>query len=117
MAMIVSTHPVPVDQIDEVLDYAPMMTYIADATAAWWSHLSGLAPEDCRALLANEDARSASQDLYIHLVEQQGKSDIDAVASAGAFLVSLAIDDADDQKIKELRESLRNHVRDSVREG
>ncbi|MGW1039557.1 hypothetical protein [Streptomyces sp. bgisy153] len=114
MTTLTMDRPTPsATETDEVADYAPMVDFITDATAAWWSYLTGLTPEFCRERFTTEFARGLAQDVYAHQVET-GASEADAVAAAGVVVVRNTIAAVSDERAAQLTAGLRDHVRQSV---
>ncbi|MER5579476.1 hypothetical protein [Streptomyces massasporeus] len=96
--------------------YGPMVDFIIEATTAWWSYLTGLTPEFCRERFSTEMARDLVEEVYAHNVDE-GASDEAAVSTAGAVLVQTVMAAVGDEKARQLENGLREHVRNSVREG
>jgi lipoate synthase len=96
--------------------YAPMVDYIVEATAKWWTHLTGLTPEFCRDRFNTEMARDLIEEIYAHNVDE-GASDEAAVSTAGVVLVHTVMPDVSDEQARQLENGLRDYVRNSVREG
>lgn len=114
MTTLTQDHPTPsATGTNEVADYAPMVDFITDATAAWWSYLAGHTPEFYRERFTTESARELAQDVYAHQVEQ-GANEADAVAATGVVIVRNTIADVSDEHAAQLAAGLRDHVRQSV---